>query len=95
MAIRLGMDSLVTLWDMGKFYDNIDILIFVDEAARLGYPTMLLCLGLQMHMAPMGAQVLLTVSRPSIGQQWDHRGVHTKHYIYQNIPPCSSARILG
>ena len=39
ISIRLGMDSLVTLWDVEKFYDNIDICIPADEAARLEYPT--------------------------------------------------------
>ena len=68
MAIRLGMDSLVTLWDMEKFYDNIDILILVDEATKLEYLTMLLCLGLQMHMAPKGAQMLWTLPRKCFGQ---------------------------
>ena len=54
MAIRLGKDSLVTLWDMEKFYDNIDIATLIEEAAGLQYPIMLLSLGLQMHMAPRG-----------------------------------------
>ena len=40
MAIRLGMGSLVKLWDMEKFYDNIDVWILIDEAARLEYPAM-------------------------------------------------------
>ena len=43
MAIRLGMDSLVTLWDMEKFDDDIDIGILIEEDTRLEYPTMLLC----------------------------------------------------
>ena len=54
MAMRLGKDSLVTLWDMEKFYDDIDIEILAAEAEKLKYPKMFLCLGLQMHMAPRG-----------------------------------------
>ena len=54
MAIRLGKDSLVTLWDMEKFYGDIDIEILFEEAALLEYPTILLSLGLQMHMGPRG-----------------------------------------
>ena len=54
MAIRLGKDTLVTLWDMEKFYDNIDIETLIEEAAMLEYPTILLSLGLQMQMAPRG-----------------------------------------
>ena len=54
MAIRLGKDSLVTLWDMEKFYDNIDIATLTKEAASLKYLIILLSLGLQMHMAPRG-----------------------------------------
>ena len=54
MAVRLGKDSLVTLWDMEKFYDNIDIGILIQEAIALEYSITLLSLGLQMHMAPRG-----------------------------------------
>ena len=39
---------------MEKFYDNIDIVILVEEAEKLEYPTILLSLGLHMHMAPRG-----------------------------------------
>ena len=54
MAIRLGLRSLVTLWDMGNFYDNIDICMLIAEAEALDYPTILLCLGVHRHMAPRG-----------------------------------------
>eukprot|EP00973_Karenia_brevis_P064448 8953782-Karenia_brevis.AAC.1 len=36
---------------MEKFYDNISIPILIREATRLGYPALVLKLGLQMHMA--------------------------------------------
>eukprot|EP00973_Karenia_brevis_P025287 3488451-Karenia_brevis.AAC.1 len=36
---------------MEKFHDNISITILVEEANRLGYPPLVLKLGLQMHMA--------------------------------------------
>ena len=39
---------------MEKFYDNIDIETLIEEAEMLEYPTILLSLGLQMHMAPRG-----------------------------------------
>ena len=54
MAISLGKDSLVTLWDMEKFYDNMDIGFLIEEASSLNYPIMLISLGLQMHMTPRG-----------------------------------------
>ena len=54
LAVRLGKDSLVTLWDMEKFYDNIDIGILIQEAIAFEYSITLLRLGLQMHMAPRG-----------------------------------------
>ena len=54
MAIRLGKDTLVTLWDVEKFSDNIDIGVLIIEAAALQYPIKLMSLGLQMHMAPRG-----------------------------------------
>ena len=40
------------LWDMEKFYDNIDIVKLVRFATRLSYPVRLKALGLIMHMAP-------------------------------------------
>eukprot|EP00973_Karenia_brevis_P030971 4271938-Karenia_brevis.AAC.1 len=36
---------------MEKFYDNISIPILIQEAIRLGYPPLVLKLGLHMHMA--------------------------------------------
>ena len=54
MAVRLGKDTLVTLWDMEKFYDNIDIGFLIQEAIALEYDITLLNLGLQMHIAPRG-----------------------------------------
>ena len=54
MAIRLGKDTLITVGDMEKFYGNIDIETLVEEAEKLEYPTLLLSLGVQMHMAPRG-----------------------------------------
>ena len=42
MAIRLGLDSLVTLLDMERFYGNIDIGISIIEASTLGYPGIIL-----------------------------------------------------
>ena len=54
MAVRLGLDTLVTLCDMEKFYDNIDISYLIQEAITLDYDITLLNLGLQIHMAPRG-----------------------------------------
>ena len=54
MAVRLGLDTLVTIWDMEKFYDNIDIDFPIKEATNLEYDIPLLSLGLQMQMAPNG-----------------------------------------
>ena len=54
MAVRLRLDTLITLWDMEKFYDNIDIAYLIQEAITLDYDVTLLNLGLQMHMAPRG-----------------------------------------
>eukprot|EP00973_Karenia_brevis_P069316 9637407-Karenia_brevis.AAC.1 len=36
---------------MEKLYDNISIPTLIKEATRLGYPPLILKLGLQMHMA--------------------------------------------
>eukprot|EP00973_Karenia_brevis_P011111 1504120-Karenia_brevis.AAC.1 len=51
VAYYRGEATLSTLYDMEKFYDNISIPILIQEATRLGYPPLVLKLGLQMHMA--------------------------------------------
>ena len=40
------------LWDMEKFYDNIDIIKLIDRSMDLEYPVIMMALGIQMHMAP-------------------------------------------
>ena len=40
------------LWDMDKFYDTIDMLKLMERAMEMGYPILILALGLQMHFAP-------------------------------------------
>ncbi len=40
------------LWDMEKFYDNIHIGLLIKRAEDLGYPSLIIALGLQMHVAP-------------------------------------------
>ena len=40
------------LWDMEKFYDNIDMLQLTQKAIEVDYPLMIFTLGLQMHLAP-------------------------------------------
>ena len=40
------------LWDMEKFYDNIDMLQLTQKAIEVEYPLMIFTLGLQMHLAP-------------------------------------------
>eukprot|EP00973_Karenia_brevis_P071995 10003033-Karenia_brevis.AAC.1 len=51
VAYYRGEATLSTLYDMEKFYDNISIPTLITEATRLGYPPLVLKLGLQMHMA--------------------------------------------
>eukprot|EP00973_Karenia_brevis_P080186 11122523-Karenia_brevis.AAC.1 len=51
VAYYKGEAILSTLYDMEKFYENISIPILIKEASRLGYPPLVLKLGLQMHMA--------------------------------------------
>eukprot|EP00973_Karenia_brevis_P078424 10888370-Karenia_brevis.AAC.1 len=46
-----GEATLSTLYDMENFYANISIPILITEASRLGYPPLVLKLGLQMHIA--------------------------------------------
>jgi hypothetical protein len=52
VCFQLGYDVTTTLWDMEKFYDNIDITKLMKIADDLGYPVRLSALGLAMHMAP-------------------------------------------
>ena len=40
------------LWDMDKFYDNINIIKLLDEVYDTHYPLRVSSLGLQMHLAP-------------------------------------------
>eukprot|EP00973_Karenia_brevis_P008100 1097654-Karenia_brevis.AAC.1 len=51
VAYYRGEATLSILYDMEKLYDNISIPILITEASRLGYPPLVLELGLQMHMA--------------------------------------------
>ena len=54
IAVLLGDYTLSVLFDMEKFYDNIDILKLIELADEQQYPSLVLQLGLQMHMAPRG-----------------------------------------
>merc|ERR1712185_538100 len=47
-----GKAVSIVLWDMEKFYDNIDILKLSAKAMDVEYPLMVFTLGIQMHMAP-------------------------------------------
>eukprot|EP00973_Karenia_brevis_P024519 3381801-Karenia_brevis.AAC.1 len=51
VAFYKGDATLATLYDMEEFYDNRSIPALIREATRLGYPAVVLKLGLQMHMA--------------------------------------------
>eukprot|EP00973_Karenia_brevis_P069537 9668666-Karenia_brevis.AAC.1 len=51
LAFYKKQSTLSTLYDMEFFYDNISAPILVQEATRLDYPTLILKLGLYMHMA--------------------------------------------
>ena len=52
LASYSGEDVLTILWDLEKFYDNIDILRLIDRACEMEYPIIALALGVQMHMGP-------------------------------------------
>ena len=49
-----GKSSADALLDMEKFYDNVDVHQLSKLAQKHQYPTMLLCLGLQMHLGVRG-----------------------------------------
>eukprot|EP00973_Karenia_brevis_P013574 1843330-Karenia_brevis.AAC.1 len=51
VAYYKGEATLATFYDMEKLYDNISTPALIREATRLGYPALVLKLGLQMHMA--------------------------------------------
>lgn len=42
----------IVLWDMEKFYDNVDILNLSAKAIDVEYPIMVFTLGIRMHFAP-------------------------------------------
>eukprot|EP00973_Karenia_brevis_P022308 3069370-Karenia_brevis.AAC.1 len=50
-AYYKGEATLSTLYDMENLHDNISIPKLIEEATRLAYPSLVLKLGLQMHMA--------------------------------------------
>ena len=54
VAVYIGRNTLTTLWDEEKFYDNIDIVQLMDKAEALEYPLCILVLGLQLHVSPRG-----------------------------------------
>ena len=49
-----GPQTLTTLWDEEKFYDNIDIIQLMGKSTEVEYPLDILILGLQLHMSPRG-----------------------------------------
>eukprot|EP00973_Karenia_brevis_P021560 2962952-Karenia_brevis.AAC.1 len=51
VAYYRGEATLSTAYDMENLYDNTPIPTLITEATRLGYPPLVLKLGLQMHMA--------------------------------------------
>ena len=54
VAVYRGRNTLTTLWDEEKFYDNIDILQLINKSKEVEYPIAILILGLQLHMSPRG-----------------------------------------
>ena len=54
IGVILGMGAAMTLWDMEKFYDNVDITQLMLLGIQYGYPRRLMSFGLQMHMACRG-----------------------------------------
>ena len=49
----LNHENVATiLWDMEKFYDNIDLVKLTEQAVEVEYPIRVYTLGLQMHMSP-------------------------------------------
>ena len=54
IAITNGNQVISILYDMEKFYDNIDVIKLAYRATECGYPGKILALGLQMHMAVRG-----------------------------------------
>ena len=60
IALYQELERGAILYDMAKFYDNIDICLLCAEAMRCGYPAMMLALGMQMHMALRGLKAYNT-----------------------------------
>ena len=49
-------NNITCLFDMEKFYDNIDITKLIKMAHTTSYPPLLLALGMQMHLALRGTR---------------------------------------
>ena len=60
LALYQEVERGAILFVMAKFYDNIDICLLCAEAIRCDYPTVMLALGMQMHMALRGLKAYNT-----------------------------------
>eukprot|EP00959_Pyramimonas_sp_CCMP1952_P425960 8922202-Pyramimonas_sp.AAC.1 len=48
----MGITTATLLLDLAKFYDSISVVKLVQHALEQGYPPIVLCLEVQMHLAP-------------------------------------------
>ena len=48
----LGMDAAMTLWDMEKFYDTLDLIDCIGVCRNMDYPKLVLALAAQAHAGP-------------------------------------------
>ena len=74
------------LFDMEKFYDNVDIAMLVDKAIELEYPIRIFALGIQMHMAPRGVKCYNTHPGSDIPRNGIIAGCTQSTYFTKGTP---------
>ena len=60
----LGKTVIHTLWGYEAFYDSIDICVLIDMAEKHNYPSGILTIALQLHLAPRVLRVGTSYSQP-------------------------------
>ena len=69
IAVKIGASVVRVLWDCEKFYDLIDPKFLAEAAVTLRYPTLIMYMGMLIHLATRvvaNASCLSTPSMPSI-----------------------------
>ena len=59
-----GHTAVLTMWDIEKFFDTIDLEVLFSQADKMAFPQIVLALGINLHRAPRVQRVLGTCAEP-------------------------------